>query len=170
MQVKLLWKKFEEKKTMLPNWLWPFSVHHLLEWQVHAVIHFLCFLNLASGALWERDNGHAATRRYNNTNMFLCKKAHTLREALGRCGEDGPRFLECAAGCVTSVTSTKSGVTLIYPRSLSVNAHKNTHTHRPISSWCGSQPSGLRLVACCHTFPVVTNKKKKCLYLNTIRW
>lgn len=33
------------------------------------------------------------------------------------------------------------------------------HTHRPISSCCGSQPRGRRLVACCHTFPVVTNKK-----------
>lgn len=37
------------------------------------------------------------------------------------------------------------------------------HTHRPISSCCGSQSRGLRLVACCHTFPVVTNKKKMSL-------
>lgn len=127
-------KKFEEKKTMLPNSLWPFLCINLND----RLMRFIsCAFKFSLGSVVTKRQWWRCNSQHNNTNTFLNKKGSHPEGGVGPL-QRRLRFLECAAGCVTSVTSTKSGVTLICPQSLNVN------THRPISSstlcCCGSQP------------------------------
>lgn len=108
--------KFGEKKTTLSNSQWPFLCisffNDRLKWSISCAFKF-SFGSAARKTQWQPRRCHTTTT---TQRCFSTKRLTPWgREALGCCRQDGLWFLEWAAGCVTSVTGTKSGVTLIYP-------------------------------------------------------